>query len=529
MSIAGSLRRLLRRLKDLLRRPAGASKLPSPPPPPRPRPQRPRLPPRSPSIGARFTISIALQSGVDDALVAVLDALPRVRLLRPAAGPAISPDGADVVLLSADRRQAGAGPDPTDPAATWLTVAASTPPAPEVVPRRDDVEAFLFDDEDTRGSWERTFGDLAGRAWCFAERDGRQLHDSVGSMIDRLYPIHPLPAVRRVGVIGYNLKFFDPIATHLARIPGIDVLIDRWPVFAASPTTVTDDVIEQCDVVVAEWCGPNAVYASRVKRPGQRLVVRLHRFELDTPHWRDVEIENVDVVVTVGPYYRRQVLDVTGWPPERVITVPNLIDDLQLDRPKHHDAQFNVGLLGASSSRKRLDLAVDVIEAVRRQDPRFRLLVKTTMPADEKWAWSDPAERAYFDDLSPRLEHPSVRDAVEFVPFGPDVAAWFRTVGFILSTSADESFHLAPAEGMASRTVPLVRDWPGAVDIYGPDWVIPEPEAMAERILQLGSDPAAWSSAGERARREAVTRFGFAPVVDRWIRLLDPGSAATHR
>ena len=44
--------------------------------------------------------------------------------------------------------------------------------------------------------------------------------------------------------------------------------------------------------------------------------------------------------------------------------------------------------------------------------------------------------------------------------FGPDVGTWLRRIGFILSTSDDESFHLAPAEGMASGAVPVIRSWP---------------------------------------------------------------------
>ena len=31
---------------------------------------------------------------------------------------------------------------------------------------------------------------------------------------------------------------------------------------------------------MCEWAGPNAVWYARHKRPGQRLVVRLHMFEL---------------------------------------------------------------------------------------------------------------------------------------------------------------------------------------------------------------------------------------------------------
>ena len=96
--------------------------------------------------------------------------------------------------------------------------------------------------------------------------------------------------------------------------PNVDALVDEWRFFAAAPTKITDQVLQESDVVWCEWCGPNAVYASHRKTPGQKLIVRLHRFELETEHWKDIALENVDTFVTVGGYYRdRLVRTDGGW------------------------------------------------------------------------------------------------------------------------------------------------------------------------------------------------------------------------
>ena len=42
----------------------------------------------------------------------------------------------------------------------------------------------------------------------------------------------------------------------------------------------SEALLEWADLIVCEWFGQNAVWYSRHKRPDQRLVVRLHRFEL---------------------------------------------------------------------------------------------------------------------------------------------------------------------------------------------------------------------------------------------------------
>jgi hypothetical protein len=88
----------------------------------------------------------------------------------------------------------------------------------------------------------------------------------------------------------------------------------------------------------------------------------------------------------------------------------------------------------------------------------------------------------------------------------------------VLSTSDDESFHVAPAEGMASRAVPVVRHWPGAETTYQQEWIHRTPAEMAEAIADLPED--AWAAAGGRAREQAVAGFGLGPVRASWLELL---------
>ena len=51
-------------------------------------------------------------------------------------------------------------------------------------------------------------------------------------------------------------------------------------------------------------------------------------------------------------------------------------------------------------------------------------------------------------------------DHVALEPFGADMGSWLRKVGFVLSPSTSESFHLAPVEGMASGSIPIVSEVP---------------------------------------------------------------------
>jgi glycosyltransferase involved in cell wall biosynthesis len=324
----------------------------------------------------------------------------------------------------------------------------------------------------------------------------------------------------RVVVAGHDLKFFKPLLDDLRLQPDLEVRLDQWAALGKHDPAVSRELAAWADVVVCEWCGPNAVWYSRHKRRGSRLLIRLHRFELQSPYPGQVKIGAVNQVICVSKHYARLCRERTGWPEAKVATIPNALDVSQLDRPKLDGARFHLGMVGIVPSRKRLDLALDVLEELRRQDERYLLFIKSGMPWEHWWVWQNPAEREHYADALRRVQRSELlRGAVVFDDAGPDVAAWLRRIGFVLSTSDDESFHVAPAEGMASRAVPVVRHWPGAQTIYDTRWLHRGPAQMAAAILAFGED-AAWRQAGDEAHAQAAAAFGLARVCEAWRGLL---------
>jgi glycosyltransferase involved in cell wall biosynthesis len=324
----------------------------------------------------------------------------------------------------------------------------------------------------------------------------------------------------KVVVAGHDLKFFTPLLDYLRLQPDLEVRLDQWAALGKHDADVSRELAGWADVVVCEWCGPNAVWYSRHKRRGSRLLVRLHRFELTSPYPAQVKIGAVNQVVCVSRHYARLTREQTGWPEAKVVTVPNAIDVAQLDRPKLDGARFHLGLIGIVPSRKRLDLALDVLEELRREDDRYLLFIKSGMPWEHWWVWQNPAEREHYASALRRVQRsPLLRGAVVFDDAGPDVAAWLRRVGFVLSTSDDESFHVAPAEGMASRAVPVLRHWPGAETIYDMRWIHRNPADMAAAIAALGGE-ADWRSAGDEAHAQVAAAFNLPRVSEAWRGLL---------
>ena len=328
------------------------------------------------------------------------------------------------------------------------------------------------------------------------------------------------PEKTRVVVAGHDLKFFTSLLDYLRLQPDLEVRLDQWAALGKHDAGVSRELAGWADVVICEWCGPNAVWYSRHKRRGSRLLVRLHRFELTSPYPRQVKIGAVSQVICVSRHYARLTREQTGWPEAKVVTIPNAIDVAQLDRPKLDGARFHLGLVGIVPSRKRLDLALDVLEELRREDDRYLLFIKSGMPWEHWWVWQNPAEREHYAAALRRVQRaPLLRGAVVFDDAGPDVAAWLRRVGFMLSTSDDESFHVAPAEGMASRAIPVLRHWPGAETIYDTRWIHRSPADMAAAIAALGGE-ADWRSAGDEAHAQVSAAFNLPRVCEAWRALL---------
>ncbi|MGI5233055.1 glycosyltransferase [Actinoallomurus sp. CA-142502] len=328
----------------------------------------------------------------------------------------------------------------------------------------------------------------------------------------------------KIVVAGHDLKFFTRLLDHLRSLPNVEVRVDQWPALGKHDPEVSRELAAWADVVVCEWCGPNAIWYSewlkKHGRPEQRLVVRLHRFELYGAWPGRLDIDAVDQVVCVSPHYADLTRKMTGWPADKVTVIPNWVDDAQFGRAKLPGAEHHLGFIGLAPWRKRLDLAVDVLERLRRDDPRFTLFIKSKLPWDLPWIWNRSEERERFEALFRRIRRsPLLAPGVVFDPAGPDVASWLRRVGFVLSTSDDESFHLAPAEGMASGAIPALLPWEGSDRIYDRRWIHDDPAAMADAIAATVAE-GRWEEERARAREEVRRSYALDLVCDRWAELV---------
>ncbi|HEY7031741.1 MAG TPA: hypothetical protein VH482_10455 [Thermomicrobiales bacterium] len=320
----------------------------------------------------------------------------------------------------------------------------------------------------------------------------------------------------RIRVAGHDLKFMRDLLDHFGANDAYRLDIERWDEGAWEKLLNRAEADAWPDIVFCEWCHRNAEWYSRNKRPHQRLVIRLHRYEMGQRYVQLIKWENVDRIVFITDELRQEFLASVPSMVDRAIVIRNTVACDVLDRAKRPGAEFTLGLLGILPKRKAPRLAVRILEGLHAHDARYRLHIKGLHPWELPSVSADPTERSYYEALYRGIRSGDLTRSMTFSRHGPDVAEWFAGIGFVLSTSEDEGSHQAVAEGMASGCVPIIRGWDGAEWQYPAKYVLPFDEdafvrSAVETILRF-REPSVRCEVGEQAKRFVREHFDAALI-----------------
>ena len=325
-------------------------------------------------------------------------------------------------------------------------------------------------------------------------------------------------------VVSHDFKFLGELMGHLEGRPSFMVRTDPWESLHDHDAEESLQKAKWADVIFCEWAGPSVCWMADNKPKDARLVTRLHGFELRGPWMRDLHHEAVDQFVFVSAHHRDKAIEQLGLDPGKTLVIPNALHTADLDRPKQRGSQFHLGMAGYVPFNKRPDRALKVLRSLLEVDERYYLHVLGRSPWEYPHVWNDPLERAFYSELFAEVAaEPALQEHVLFEPFRPDIASWFRGIGPVLSTSNEESFHLAPAEGMASGCVPIVWRRRGAADIFGSDVVVESVQEARDRILAL-RDESTFLEAGRRMKERAA-KWDFEVLASQWEEVLSVSSS----
>lgn len=344
-----------------------------------------------------------------------------------------------------------------------------------------------------------------------------------------------------------NAAFLPLIVDHFAADPGFEVRFEEFGAmpeglgFLGDQTTYAEEIlrgspridealeaalrplIDWADVIMIDWCTALATVFSKIDPGTTRVIVRLHSYEAFTRWPHLIDFSRVDDLVFVSDHLRDLVVDTV---PEladghtRVHVIDNGMDLRKLVRPKPADARFHLGLIGTSKIVKDPRWAIEVLRRLRERDERYRLTLVGG-------PFNDTGAPTHEYALQLAADQRELGDAVRMLGLTDDVPGVLTEVGVILSSSVRESFHIGLVEGAASGAVPVVRDWPffpgAAARLFPPEWIVPDPQAAAERVLALTQDEEVWRSAGAETSAYCIERWDWPAVAAQYERLLADG------
>lgn len=323
----------------------------------------------------------------------------------------------------------------------------------------------------------------------------------------------------RVVLAGADFKFAGDLVESLVQRNDIELNVDLFAANAKPQPQKSQPFLQSAEVVIAEFAAKNAIWYSQNIRPDQRLIVHLHGYELLQDWITELNIDNCSAIVVASEFYRQKAISMRGWPAEKIRVIPNSVNFNDLNRPKHENARFHIGIVGIVPILKRPDRALDLLEQLLEVDDRFTLHVRGHSPWNYAWEWKKAAHQDAYRQFYRRLgANPALLQHVAFEPFSPDMANWLEGIGWILSPSTRETFHLSAIEGAASGAVPIAWRREGSEEIIGAQFNVDSVEDAAQTIL-AGRTDHGFSELSSRATNHA-RKYANEEVRAKWLDLI---------
>lgn len=322
-------------------------------------------------------------------------------------------------------------------------------------------------------------------------------------------------------VAGHDLKFFTLLQKKLEETKKYTFLIDKWSGHNKHDEAMSHQLLEKADIIFCEWCLGNLKWYSKHKKPGQKLVARFHGQERFLNYVKESNWDAIDHIVYVSDSILQAGKQKFSFTPKKTSVIANMLDDEKFTlKKKTGDAKYTLGIIGVSPKMKRLDRALDLLEELLKQDSRYCLRVKGKHPLDYNWLLKRGDEIEYYKNIFKRINSSdTLRYKVIFDPAGDDVNDWLSLVGFILSPSDFESFHMAVGEGMLTGSIPIVWNWNGADNIWPKEYVVQDVNQAKDLVLNINN--AMFVKKQTECRKWILENYSANNKVRKWMKLID--------
>jgi len=272
-----------------------------------------------------------------------------------------------------------------------------------------------------------------------------------------------------------------------------------------------------------EWASHPAIMVSKVKRPWQRLIIRLHRYEMYRQKWMErINWSNVDCVVFVNSELEMEFKKYINNS-VNTITIPNAIEI---------DAFMPVQLSNTNSILayglhfhpiKAYDKLIELFAKVIKKNPNFNLTIAGQNPTHELYqkCYDECKELIDEYDLSDKVKLVELNIGGDELKTHSNIKTLLNSHNAIMSYSDMESFHYAFAEGLLSGLQGFCRGWRELNPYeFWNNWCYDNEELMIEGILKWGEmNTKNREIVGKENRQYIIDNFSTEIIAKRYKKL----------
>jgi glycosyltransferase involved in cell wall biosynthesis len=300
------------------------------------------------------------------------------------------------------------------------------------------------------------------------------------SIVEKDYEKFLETSKKRLLIAGHDLKFIFPVIKYLED--EYAVKIDKWEGHVEHDEEKSTELLNWADFIICEWLLGNSVWYSNRKLHYQKIIIRAHRSEITVDYGDEVNFGNVDSVLTVNYYFLELFSKRFKIPREKMKLLSNFVECNIYSGEKVGDYKHNIAMVGYLPKEKGLLKALKILKMLKEHDNKFKLYLFGKSYKELDWVWNDVSNRSYFLKCEDYIKINNLKDSVIFKGW-IDRSEMFHDIGYVVSLSEVESFHLAPAEGFCDNTLGLLIDWPGVEYIYPEEIIFNSIEEIKDKIL----------------------------------------------
>ena len=232
-------------------------------------------------------------------------------------------------------------------------------------------------------------------------------------------------------------------------------------------------------IVWVEWAHKFAKEVTKKRWKSKKVIVRLHRYEIDTHYMQSIKWSNVDQLIFVNPELEVQFKNKFDKNVE-TITIPNAIDvsSFPFINPTNENKllAFSLHFHPVKSYFKLIKTFVKIVN----QNRNIHLTIATQQPKDLE-------QRKYFINCKHLIEKHNLSKHIilHTIKRNQEVPELLSSHNAIVSFSEIESFHYAFAEGLLSGLEGFCRGWRALIPQYfWRDWCYENENDFIKAILK---------------------------------------------